>query len=172
MSWFCFNQQKTGNKNPLYAVMSEGGRNDFGATIRNMICFGGNSKKSLHLLNEIRKLLPDTMEGNRGIGITKSCLEGVEGSYYTWQFRRMFSDDSGNLDGVHFARLENLRVDFLNFLVSTGVAVSQELKIFIEAGERQNSSTHGHYSIYYDDDLRMLIEDNDRLFVEEFGYTF
>ena len=172
VSWFCFNQQKTGNNNPLYVVMSDGGRNDFGATISNMIYFGGDSENSLQRLNELRKMLPDTMEGNRGIGLTKSCIDRVEGSFYTWQFRRMFSDDTGNLDGINFGRLENLRVDFLNFLESIGVAVSQELKIFVETSEKQNSSTHDHYSKYYDDDLRMLIEDNDRLFIKEFGYTF
>jgi len=172
VSWFCFNQQKPGNINPLYFVMSDGGKNDFGATIRNMISFGRNSEESLRRLDELRKMLPDTLEGNRGIGLSKSCLEGAEGSFYTWQFRRMLSDDSGSLDGVHFGRLENLRVDFLNFLASFGVAVSQELKTFVETGEKQNSSVHDHYSNYYDEDLRLLIEDHDRLFVEKFGYTF
>ena len=52
------------------------------------------------------------------------------------------------------------------------MVVSQELKIFVETGEKQNSSRHEHYSKYYDNDLRMLIEGNDRLFVEEFGYRF
>ena len=124
VSWFCFNQQKPGTQNPLYAVMSEGARNDFGATIRNMICFGKNSKECRQRIDDLKQMLPDTMEGNRGLGIAKSCLEGAEGSYYSWQFRRMFSDDSGKLDGINFARLENLRLDFLDFLESTGVAIT------------------------------------------------
>jgi hypothetical protein len=172
LSWFCFNQQKAGNRNPLYLIMSDGGRNDFASTTKNMICFGESSEKSLQRLNELRKMLPDTMEGNRGLGITKSCLEGVQDSFYTWQFRRMFSDDSGRLDGINFARLENLRVELLTFLVGVGVSVSQELKTFVATSEKQNSSTHDHYRQYYDDGLRALVEDNDRLFIEQFGYTF
>ena len=93
-------------------------------------------------------------------------------SFYTWQFGRRFADDFGNLDDINFARLENLRAEFLNFLVRIDVAVSKELKTFVETGEKQNCSTHDHYSKYYDDDLRLLIEDNDLLFVEKFGYTF
>ena len=61
VSWFCFNQQKTSNTNPLYAVMSDGGRNDFDVTTRNMIGFGQSSKKSLQRLSELKKRLPDTI---------------------------------------------------------------------------------------------------------------
>jgi len=172
VSWFFFNQQKPGSRNPLYLVMSDSGRNDFAATTRNMLHFGSNSDTSLQRLYELGKLLPDAMEGNRGIGITKSCLQGAQGSFYSWQFRRMFSDNFAKLDGIYFGRQENLRVDFLNMLVSMGVAISQELKIFVETSAKQNSSTHDHYSSYYDADLRALVEDHDRLFIEEFGYTF
>ncbi len=172
VSWFCFNQQKPGKYNPLYAVMSDGGRNKFASTITNMIHFGGSSKKSQRHLSILRKTLPNSLKGNRGIGLTRSCLNTANGSFYSWQFRRMFSDDSGQFDGMNFARMENLRVDFLNFLERIEVSVPQEMKTFIEIGEKQNSSRHDHYRNYYDDDLRILIEDNDRLIVEKFGYRF
>ncbi len=156
----------------MYAVMSDGGRNEFASTIINMIHFGGTSEKSRQHLIELRKMLPDSLKSNRGIGLTRSCLDNVNGSFYSWQFKRMFSDDSGQFDGMTFARMENLRVDLLGFLERIAVSVPQKMKTFIETGEKQNSSRHGHYRNYYDDNLRMLIEDNDRLFVDRFEYSF
>lgn len=156
----------------MYEVMSDGGRNEFAPTIANMIHFGETSESSQRHLSELRKMLPDSLQGNRGIGLTRSCLENVNGSFYSWQFKRMFSDDAGQFDGMNFARMENLRVDFLNFLERIAVSVPQTMKSFIETSEKQNSSSHGHYRNYYDDDLRKLVEENDRLLVEKFGYSF
>jgi hypothetical protein len=80
----------------------------------------------------------------------------------------MFGDGAG----VTFGRMESLRADLLAFLESQRIAVTPEMRAFIDEAPPVNTSRHEHFTHYYDDASRELVARRDRLVIERFGYKF
>ena len=156
-------------------VASRLGKDDFRTTVARLVRLGSSEEATSELRSRMVELLPDSIEGNVDMGVTKSCLAGFQDEnvgFYSWLVRRMFADEGGRLDGMVFGRFESLRVDLLKFLESSGVDVTWEMREFLDKTSPHGSSNHQRYSVYYDDDLRELVAKQERFVIDRFGYSF
>ncbi len=111
-----------------------------------------NSRKALI------DILPDTLDGNAGVGFTRDCISSMDTpdiGYYSWQFQRMHGDlDS---DKLHMDRFENLQEDFVSIMRSLEVEQADAIEAKFDTSPRLNTSRHSHYSKYMDDEFRELV---------------
>jgi tetratricopeptide (TPR) repeat protein len=172
VSWYSFNRQLK-IQNPLFSIVSDGGREGFATTVRNLVNLGSGTDQSRRHRDSLTSILPDTLDSNRGVGLTRDDIEGFSDNnigYYSWLFDRMvgINHDEHTLIG----RFENLQEDFLKIAEHLGVAETGELAKALNQCERKNPSRHSHYSHYYDDELRQLIADKEYSLIQSFGYCF
>lgn len=172
VSWYAFNR-RAGSKNALFAVCSDGGRADFSTTVRNLVNLGDDSRSSRQYRRALVSVLPKRLIGNRGIGLTQDCIAGFNESdvgYLSWLFRRMI--DGVSKSQLHIGRFETLEQDFRDILERLNVPLNSKLRRAFVHAPHINVSRHGHYSRYYDDELRNLVAAKDVELVSRFGYLF
>ncbi len=172
LSWYAFNTHPR-MYNPLYVALSDGGNGDFESTVTNLVNLGSDSLKSAQYRTALKSLLPETLDGNRGVGLTRASIDELEQSgqgYYSWLFERMH----GNLDSelLHIGYFENLIDDFVRIMTDLDVEQSGKMKSKFDDIGRTNSSSHSHYSHYYSDDLMQLVGQKDGTLIERYGYRF
>ena len=172
VSWFAFNRRPKIN-NQLFNVISDGGSGTFKSTVTNLIHLGSDRPESKQHRDDLLHMLPETLEGNRGVGLAKESIRDIAGSeagYYSWLFERML----GNVDdGQTFVgRFENLQKDFLSIMQQLSVEETDAMRKDFGERERRNFSRHSHYSHYYDDELRDLVDRRERGLIDKFGYDF
>ncbi len=172
VSWYAFNR-KMGMRNPLFIVLSDGGKADFRTTVRNMLNLGDDSARSCAFRAALAAILPKEFGSDRGSGLTRSCIESLndpQRGYYSWLLERMLG--KANSAQLHVARFENLQADFVAIMRKLGVAQADALDAALQTAERKNSSSHGHYSQYYDEETRALVGERERSLIEAYGYEF
>ena len=172
ISWYAFNTRPEIN-NPLFFIISDGFQADYKQTLKNLINLGADTARSANYRNALIDILPDTMDGNNGIGITKDCIRNMaspELGYYSWQFNRMHGDL--DRENTLIGRFENLQEEFLTIMESIGVEQSEAMKSVFDQLPRINASKHSHYSAYLDDELRELIAEKEKGLIERYGYRF
>lgn len=172
VSWFAFNKRPN-IRNPLFEIVSDGGHANFRATITNLIQLGSDQSDSARRREALIQILPDSLDGNRGVGLTKDSIRELSESdsgYYSWLFGRMLGKEA--IDQTHIGRFENLQTDFLDIMEQLGVEETDALRKEFENRERKNFSQHSHYSHYYDDELRDLVGEKERPLTERFDYEF
>jgi hypothetical protein len=157
ISWYAFNTRpEVGN--PLFFVISDGFQADFRRTITNLVNLPSDLPESRNYRAALIEMLPDSLEGNAGVGLTRACIRSMDDpgiGYYSWQFRRMH----GDLDNprLHIGRFENLQSEFLDIMQTLGVEQYAAIKEGFDSHPRHNTSRHSHYSKYLDNELRELI---------------
>src|SRR3546814_16797562 len=67
VSWYAFNR-KLGMRNPLFIVVSDGGKADFKSTIRNLVNLGNDSAQSRAYRTALAAVLPAELGTDRGAG--------------------------------------------------------------------------------------------------------
>jgi tetratricopeptide (TPR) repeat protein len=172
VSWYFFNR-RPGSSNPLYSVVSDGGREGFATTVRNLITLGSDTDESRQHREKLISVLPETLDFNRGVGLTKDDLRGFRNDdigYYSWLFDRMIGIDRD--ENTLVGKVENFQEDFLGIMEQLGVAETAVIGESLAQSERKNTSRHSHYSHYYDNELRQLVADKERLLIERFDYQF
>lgn len=172
VSWYAFNQRPH-VRNPLFMVMSEGGRLGFTATVTNLVNLGSSSPASARHRQQLIDLLPDNLEDNRGIGLTRDDVRSFADDslgYYSWLFARMLG--AHDAENTHVGKFENLRQDFLEIMASLDVAETDAMASALDARERRNHSQHSHYSHYYDRPLRDLVAAREARLIEHHRYRF
>jgi tetratricopeptide (TPR) repeat protein len=171
-SWYAFNKRPN-IRNQLFEVVSAGGVADFRTTVTNLVQLGSDTPESAGHREKLRQLLPDTLEGNRAAGLTRSCMQELveaDCGYLSWLVRRMLGDPDSNR--LVAGRFENLEEEFLEIMSELGVAEVDAMRVEFENRARANVSRHSHYSHYYDDTLRDLVATRDKSLVEQYGYEF
>ena len=172
VSWYAFNTRpEVGN--PLFFIISDGFQADFKRTITNLVNLPSDLPESRHYRKALIDILPDTLEGNAGVGLTKDCIRNMnspELGYYSWQFQRMHGDLEN--PGLHIGRFENLQPEFLSIMKQLGVEQLDAIQAKFDSSPRLNSSRHSHYSKYLDDELRELIAQKEAALIERYGYRF
>ncbi len=172
VSWYAFNR-RLGLRNPLFIVVSDGGKADFKTTVRNLLFFGDDSAESRAYRSALATVLPEGFGTDRGAGLTRNCIEGCndpDRGYYSWLFERMLGGaESARL---RVARFENLHSDFIAIMRRLGVAESDALEAALQTAEKKNASSHSHYSAYYDAELRELVAERERGLIDAYGYAF
>lgn len=172
VSWYFFNRRPN-IRNSLFNIVAEGGRADFATAVRNLINLGSDEDPSRQQRDALISILPDTLDGNRGVGLTKHDIRDLGESrmgYYSWLFDRMLGiePDVNTLIG----RFENLQDDFLQIMRQLRVAETEALAWAMDYGKRKNTSRHSHYSHYYDYELQQLVASKERPLIERFDYGF
>jgi hypothetical protein len=79
LSWYAFNQDPA-IENPLYHVVSEGGRADFKTTVSRLINLGSGSSESQKIRDALISRLPDSLDSNQGVGLNKDSIRDLAGS--------------------------------------------------------------------------------------------
>ena len=172
VSWYAFNKRPN-IRNPLYAIVSDRGQAAFKSTVTNLINLGSDDAVSKRYRDELFDLLPESLDNNRGVGLSKDCIRNFsdnESGYYSWLLNRMLGD---GLDGqLHVGRFENLQDDFLAIMRQLGVKEASALEQEFGKRERRNCSRHSHYSHYYDDELRDLVARKEGRLIDTYAYEF
>ncbi|MGI9262898.1 MAG: tetratricopeptide repeat protein [Woeseiaceae bacterium] len=172
VSWYAFNRRPKIH-NQLFNVISDGGKGTFKSTITNLINLGSDTPESRSHRDDLVGMLPDSLEGNRGVGLAKDSIREIENDergYYSWLADRMLGspDDKQTCVG----RFENLQEDFLKIMERLAVPEAESMRTELDKRERKNVSRHSHYSHYYDDELRDLVASKERQLIEQYGYEF
>ncbi len=172
ISWYAFNTRpEVGN--PLFFIISDGFQADYRRTIENLINLPADSQTSRNYRNALIDILPDSLDGNAGVGLTRDCIRNMDNpelGYYSWQFQRMH----GDLDNpqLHIGRFENLQAEFLSIMQTLGVEQHDAIEAEFAAAPRHNTSRHSHYSKYLDAELRDLIAAKESALIERYDYRF
>jgi hypothetical protein len=166
VSWYNFQSQRPA-PNALFQILSDGGRLDFAATLRNMLELGSASTR----LDAILAALP-TAYGSRGLNLPKFALLPIRNSglgFYSYLYQYLYGEFDSKLT---VERAENLRPKLLEFLLRVGHRVSPAGNDFVMDGAARNTSQHGPYVDYYSDELRDLVAEKDKLVIDRHGYRF
>ena len=172
VSWYAFNARPN-IQNPLYSVVSEGGSSNFKSTVKALINLGSDHATSRKHRDELIHLLPETLDKNVSVGLTKDCIRSFsddESGYYSWLFNRMLGIASD--DRAIVGKFEILQSNFLNIMRQLSVDETESIEQELDKHERKNSSQHSHYSHYYDDELRDLVARKEYRLIERFDYVF
>ena len=165
VSWYTF-QAAMANPNPLFLLVSNNGQLGFSATTRNLVTLS-ESPQRLELLEHT---LPESFRP-RGLNLTRHCIGPLHDNdvgFYTFLFERMYS----GCDNPRIMQMENLREDLLDALPGLGRQLSQEEVDYINATPPTNTTAHGHYAEYYNEELRDLVAQKDSAVIRRFGYSF
>ena len=174
VSWYSFNARAP-MKNPLFRVLSQRGKNGFDKTVRHLLALGADTHRARLLRERLDIVLPDTLEGNRGIGLTRPCMAKFEDpsiGYYSWQFQRMFGVGTELEDLARIGRTENLRGDLLRLLTALHIPLGESAQSFLESAGNRNTSEHRPYQEYYDAGLRDEVRRQDAYLIDRYGYEF
>lgn len=172
VSWYAFNKRPN-IRNPLFTILSDGGNASFKSTVSNLIRLGSDRQESVGYRDELIRILPEALDGNRGVGLTKTSIGELSGSgtgYYSWLSERMLGPATD--DQTFVGRFENLQDDFLAIMEQISVREIGALRRGFSNHERKNVSRHSHYSHYYDDELRDLVANQERQLIGKYEYEF
>ncbi|MDH3634202.1 MAG: aspartyl/asparaginyl beta-hydroxylase domain-containing protein [Gammaproteobacteria bacterium] len=172
VSWYAFNTRPEINT-PLFFIISDGFQADFKRTIKNLVNLCSDSPESQNYRNALIDILPETLEGNAGVGLTKDSIRNMsspELGYYSWQFQRMHGDIENK--ALHIGRFENLQQEFLSIMRQLEVEEVAAMQAKFDTNPRMNASRHSHYSRYLDDELRELIAQKESQLIDKYGYKF
>ncbi len=90
---------------------------------------GSDDERSQNYRKALIEILPENLEGNKGVGLSKNCIRSLSNSdegYYSWQFKRMHGDiDSAS---TFIGRFENLEDEFLSLMEKCAVAEVDQIK--------------------------------------------
>ena len=172
VSWYFFNKNAE-DRNTLFVILSDGGQADFKTTITNLINLGSDNKSSELYRKALISVLPDSLEGNQGVGLTKQCIEGFSTNsqgYYSWLFTRMH----GNLDAenLHIGLFEDLQNSFISIMKKLDVSESEKIEQSFASTGKLNSSSRAHYSRYFDDELLQLIQHKESEIIKRYNYQY
>lgn len=165
VSWYSF-QASMENPNPLFRIVSDDRQLDFNATVANLV----NLSESPARLDALQQALPDHFRP-RGINLTRACIEPLRDDdigFYSFMYERIYA----GAKEPRIVGMEGLREDLLDAMPACGRELSREERQFIEQQPPTNTTRHGPYQDYYNDELRDLIADKDRAVIERFGYSF
>jgi hypothetical protein len=166
VSWFSFQQEQT-SPNFLFRILSDEGRLDFGATLRNMLDLGAGSIR----LDLVLRALPAAYS-NRGLNLPNFALAPIRNTrlgFYTFLYRYLYG---GVGAPVRIGRMEELRDDLPRMLEAAGQPVDEPMRTYIAEAAPRNASQHDSYTRYYSDSLRELVAERDAEVIERHGYRF
>lgn len=171
VSWYAFNNLR-GVKNPLFNIVSRGKQAGFKETIENLLRYPEPSPKNKIMKTAHLSLLPEDFTNDRGAGFTKACINDFSSEtqgYFTLLVNRMFGHHS---DLLHWIEFERLNDDLNKTLRELRVKSHDVLTNFLAEQPKRNVSARGHYSQYYDDELKSLVEEKEQTIIKRFGYSF
>ena len=166
VSWYAF-QKRRAQPNPLFRIVSEGGRLDFEGTVRNLLELGSGSP----LLEPLVAALPQAYV-NRGLNLPGPALAAIRGTglgFFSFLYRHIYGGPEGRR---YIGRMELLRDTLLLTLEAIGEPVTPAMRDYVKRTPARNVSEHGRYEDYYGEALRELVALRDRDVIANHGYRF
>jgi hypothetical protein len=165
VSWYSFQKQRP-RQNALFRILSDDGRLDFEATLRNMLELGTGGAQ----LAILTAALPPGY-GGRGLNLPGPALAAIGGTglgFYSFLYRHMYN----GAGRAFFARMEHLRNELPKMLIAAGQSISGAMREWLAAAPARNVSAHGRYVEYYGTELRDLVAHRDAGLIAAHGYRF
>jgi hypothetical protein len=166
VSWYSFQMQKPGS-NQLFLVVSQNKTLDFPSTLNRLLSLCEDQR----LLDEVVSKLPNHFV-NSGLNIPGDALRSIFGSglgLYGFLFEWMYN---GSDTVPYVAPVESLR-DGLNFFFKAHqIELEENMLCYLSQQGHSNTSTHRHYTSYYNDVLAERVAQADQSIVQQFGYRF
>lgn len=150
----------------LFQVLSENGRLDFAATVRNLLELGTTGAR----LDELLASLPESFTG-QGLNLPRFALEPIRASglgFFSFLFRHMY-DGPGM---THIRRLERLSNELIETLIVLGQPVSARMRAYAQEAVRRETPGSRDYTQLYSPALRELVAERDATLIERYGYRF
>jgi hypothetical protein len=137
--------------NPFWLKLSDGFRNDFGTTVRNLLdeAYWGREPHPGPIMKMARE---------QDVGML------------TVHYRRQLDDVP--LEQLVVGKSETCREDLLVFLRGIRVQADEKFERDLLKSRPVNRSKRGDYREYYDDELRDLVAHKERCIVSGYGYTY
>lgn len=171
VSWCHFNHPKP--RNHIYPVVSNVGRADIRSTVHNLLLLGQDRPESHGMIKLIEAALPDTWEGNRGAGITKTCIRTLAGSglgYYDWLVRRMFGGFPPDRT-IFLQSMVNAGVDLQQLWERANLPLTDEMIDDLSSAPPRNTSVHREPLYHLGAELMREIATLDRAVLERLNWT-
>ncbi|MGO9632787.1 MAG: hypothetical protein ACLPX1_02690 [Steroidobacteraceae bacterium] len=166
VSWYHFQAERQ-QPNALFRILSDNGRLDFSATVRNMLELGSGGDR----LDAVIDALPAAY-GSSGLNLPNFALAPIRHTrlgFYSFLYRYLYGEPDRQLS---VERAEELRVKLADRLQDFGVPLSDPMRDHLCIAPPRNASVHGPYADYYSDELRDLVAERDQLVIERHGYRF
>lgn len=166
VSWYSF-QRSRPKPNALFQIVSNGGALDFKGTLRNLLSLGSDDA----LLDRLIAVLPVDYT-NQGLNLPGFALAPIRGTglgFYAFLYEYLYGPDVAS---VRLGRMEQLRTDVPRMFAEVGQPVDVKLREYIETAPALNTSEHGAYLDFYDQELAECVAQRDRPVIERHGYGF
>ena len=156
--------------NPVFQAVSQRGALDVSATLEGLLRLGEGTPTAMLRRRRIAAALPDTLEGNRGVGLTKDDINGFvqgEQGYLTWLFQRMAGGPSlaANLKVVQY---ESFKQTLPEVLEGFGVPVTEAMRQYLSDSPSLNTSANAAKGTVVSAPLRSLMRQKDAWIFENF----
>lgn len=141
LSWYYFNAMQP--RNPIYPIVSNFGKASQPTTIMNVLKLGQNTQQAQGMRKMIRVVLPQSLLGNTGTGITQSCIDSLADSgkgYYSWLVNRMFSGFPAERE-IYTQSMHQPALDIVNLWGKAGLPMSNEMRLYLQNIGKINAST-------------------------------
>lgn len=165
VAWYQSQSQRR-QSNPMFQVLSDGGRLDFEHTIANMLELGTTGTQLAALI----AALPRTYT-NTGLNLPGFALEPIRASgrgFYSYLYRYMY--DAAGI--MHIRRLDHLAEEWLSMLGAVGQPVSAAMSRYLDEALRAQRPREGPYVEHYGGVLRALVAERDAEIIAGYGFEF
>lgn len=164
VSWFTF-QSGMARPNPLFQVLSDGGKLGFEETIGNMLELGNDNRR----LDRIVAALPSSY-GRSGLnlpGLELARIRNTGIGFYSFLYSHIYGQGPASL-----ARMEHMREELPPLLRDLGENPGEAALADLNVAAPLNATAHGHYAEYYEPSLRDIVARRDSIVIERHGYEF
>lgn len=166
VSWYSFQMQKQ-KSNALFMVTSKDKKLGFTETIERLL--------SLHedqaLLNMVIRQLPTQFTGT-GLNVPSGALQAIGGSglgFYGFLYDWMYQ---GTANEPTVVKKEFMLAGLESFFAEFDISMTDEMRTYIFEHAHQNTSSHKHYTSYYNDRIAEMVLIADNTIVTKHGYAF
>lgn len=162
----------------VFQILSDGGDLDFERTVARFLNLGDGSAESRALLRRLTAAAPEILSAREP---GRNHLPGLRSDdfarypagigYFGWLFELMLRAGPGR--EIHIGRFENLRQDALRLFGETGVPITGRIARYLEEAPPLNASRRPRkFAGAFSPELKRLVAERERVFIERFGYEF
>ena len=188
VSWYSYGQ-KICEKHPdgydsIFHTVSNNNTADFKTTITNLLTLQSNTTQADKIEQEITARNNESKEKrthrvfmmmNRAIQPTFiNDMKDNNCGYLTNQYLTTFygSPQVEWSNNVTIGKVETLREDFFGFIKQHDSHPRRKAEKMITNMKKHNTTDHKPYVEYYDDELKELVGEKEKLIINRYGFTF
>jgi hypothetical protein len=166
VSWYSFQIQKQ-KPNALFMVTSKDKTLGFADTIERLLSIHEDEE----LLNMVVRQLPTEFTGV-GLNVPSGVLQTIGGSglgFYSFLYDWMYK---GTATAPTVIKKEAMLAGLESFFARSDIRMTDEMRAYLFEQAHQNTSSHKHYTTYYDDRIAEMVLNADNATVSAHQYNF